>query len=65
MKWSELSLAKKVFTVATCILTLAGVEYGLFKDWSTAPIIEHTAAILINAGIVGYSLYLGVKAAQA
>ena len=50
--WGSLPLWKKVTSILICLVTIVGVEYVLFKDWSSAPLFEHIAAFGINALIL-------------
>lgn len=61
MTWSQMSVAQKVFTVVACVLTIVGVEFGLLKDWSTAPVFEHVAYFVITGLIVWFLAYVGVQ----
>ena len=56
--WSEVPFAWKVFTVVVAILTLAGLEFGLWYHWPQSSWLNKTASIVINLIIIAIVIYV-------
>lgn len=53
VNWSELSLAKQVFTVIVSLVTIGGVEYVFFKNWMESHWVNKVASVFFNLVILG------------